>query len=250
MTTKTTRTRKANYDTSHLKAQADGVGSNLPNRHHVIYKVLKVLTRAKKGELPVELTAGSIGASGKARRGTPSRGYRKTTVDPSKYKDVTQYDPNHLPPKAHYTTGEHDYHYFTDGQGRIEHVQAPKLQLKVHQGRLRNKTNTLEKMDGDDAGHLIADQFGGSPDLDNLLSQNRQLNQQGGWKQMEEHWASVLKDNGRIEDVHIYVEYEGDSKRPAAYHVDFIEYDKRGKMIPHDPHWFENSITPPRKGKK
>lgn len=50
------------------------------------------------------------------------------------------------------------------------------MKFKTHDGRLNHNSNTAGKLPGDDAGHLFADQFGGSPDLDNLVSQRSDLN--------------------------------------------------------------------------
>ncbi|MCU7558672.1 DNA/RNA non-specific endonuclease, partial [Macrococcus capreoli] len=71
----------------------------------------------------------------------------------------------------------------------------------------------------DDGGHLIATQFGGSPDLDNLVPMNSQVNRSGGkWYAMEKTWADALKEvppkrvRVRIEPV-----YSGDSLRPDRF---------------------------------
>ena len=38
-------------------------------------------------------------------------------------------------------------------------------------------SNTLDKEIGDHAGHIFGDLFGGSPELDNLVSQAKDVNQ-------------------------------------------------------------------------
>ena len=57
---------------------------------------------------------------------------------------------------------------------------------------------------GDDAGHLFADQFGGSPDLDNLVSQssglNRALKGKVNYRSIEREWAKALSV-GRLTDL-------------------------------------------------
>ena len=81
-----------------------------------------------------------------------------------------------LKPNQKYMTGENGYTYKTDSNGNISSAHADELKLKTHNGRLNHKSNTPGKLSGDDAGHLFADQFGGFPDLDNLLSQRSDLN--------------------------------------------------------------------------
>lgn len=75
-----------------------------------------------------------------------------------------------LKPNIKYTVGEHKYIYETDELGRICNCSADELLLKDHLGRLKHSSKTPGKLEGDHAGHLIADVFGGSPELDNLVS--------------------------------------------------------------------------------
>ncbi len=53
---------------------------------------------------------------------------------------------------------------------------------------------------GDHAGHLIADLFGGSKEIDNLVSMLSELNQ-GAYRKMEREWAKVLKSGGSVTDI-------------------------------------------------
>ena len=79
-------------------------------------------------------------------------------------------------PNIVYETGEHHYIYRTDELGRIDRAYAEDLQLKNHEGRLRHDGNTPDKEVGDHAGHIFGDLFGGSPELDNLISQAKDVN--------------------------------------------------------------------------
>ena len=127
-----------------------------------------------------------------------------------------------LKPNTEYTAGEHDYTYRTNSDGYIERAHADKIEFKTHDGRLKHNPNTPGKMKGDHAGHLFADQFGGSPELDNLVSQLGDLNRAGGdyWK-MEQDWASVLKQNGTVTDVDIRIKYKPNSSRPDSFIVNY-----------------------------
>ena len=122
-----------------------------------------------------------------------------------------------LKPNVRYKTGEYDYFYETDSQGRILHVVAEKLQLTKRLKRLIHKRNTSGKLKGDHAGHLIGDQFGGSPDLDNLVSQLQKVNQ-SQYKRLENMWSKALKAGGDV-SVDIDVIYQGSSSRPAGFKV-------------------------------
>jgi hypothetical protein len=118
-----------------------------------------------------------------------------------------------------YTTGEYDYRYKTDDQGRIIFVEADNLKLTNREKRLDHNPNTPGKQEGDDAGHLIGDRFGGSPDIDNLVSQLSDVNK-GEYKKLENEFADAIK---RAENVQVKIEvvYEGGSSRPSEIIVNY-----------------------------
>lgn len=129
-----------------------------------------------------------------------------------------------LKPNQEYKTGEHDYVYKTDENGNICSVHADELKLKTHDGRLKHNPNTPNKLAGDDAGHLIADRFGGSPDLDNLVSQdsilNRAVRKTENYNSMEKSWSKALNKGKKVTDVDIKLEY-GESNRPSSFQVSY-----------------------------
>ena len=100
-----------------------------------------------------------------------------------------------LKPNQEYKAGENGYTYKTDANGNISSAHADELKFKTHDGRLNHNSNTAGKLPGDDAGHLFADQFGGSPDLDNLVSQrsdlNRAVKNTDNYRSMEREWSNA-----------------------------------------------------------
>ena len=84
---------------------------------------------------------------------------------------------------------------------------------------------TPGKLSGDDAGHLFADQFGGSPDLDNLVSQksdlNRAVKNTDNYRSMEREWSKALKSGKKVTDVDIKLTYENGSSRPSVFDVSY-----------------------------
>lgn len=130
-----------------------------------------------------------------------------------------------LKPNQEYTTGENKYKYKTDSNGNIVNAHADELKLKTHDGRLSHKPNTPGKLSGDDAGHLFADQFGGSPDLDNLVSQrsdlNRAVKNTDNYRSMEREWSKALKSGQKVTDVDIKLTYENGSSRPSSFKVTY-----------------------------
>lgn len=134
--------------------------------------------------------------------------------------DGSHYVDGKLKPNAIYMTGEHKYLYETDSFGRIVNVNAENLQLKLHEGRLKHDPKTWEKLSDDHAGHLIADMFGGSPQLDNLISQAKDVNKKEYFR-LEMEWKRAL-ENGQNVSVDIKLNYEGSSMRPSSFEVDYI----------------------------
>jgi hypothetical protein len=93
--------------------------------------------------------------------------------------------------------GEHDYIYTTDANGHIDSFHADNLQFKTHDGRLPHDPNSPGKQPGDHAGHLAADRFGGSPELDNIVSQLSDVNL-SKYKTIENQWAKALKEGKHV----------------------------------------------------
>jgi toxin YxiD len=73
---------------------------------------------------------------------------------------------------------------------------------------------------GDHAGHLIADQFGGSRFLDNLVSQIGNTVNQSAFGKLEKTWKKALQ-NGESVEVKIKVNYDGNSVRPSSFDVQY-----------------------------
>ncbi|MBK4991364.1 DNA/RNA non-specific endonuclease [Pseudomonas sp. S36] len=130
-------------------------------------------------------------------------------------RDGSHLGPNGRPkPNSRYKTGEHEYIYETDSLGRIKEVTANDLKLTSREKRLPHNSNSPEKMSGDHAGHLIGDRFGGSPKLDNIVSQTASSNT-GSYKRLENEWAKAIK-NGKKVSVKITPNYSGSSSRPNS----------------------------------
>lgn len=111
------------------------------------------------------------------------------------------------------------YTYKTDDKGRIISAEG-KLQPKDHRGKkpINDSMKDIGKgdqKDTDERGHLIGDQFNGSPNLDNLVPQDSKLNQ-GEVKQLENSLAKAVEGGS---EVYLKVEpvYSGDSARPVSF---------------------------------
>jgi len=127
-----------------------------------------------------------------------------------------------LEPNVRYVTQE-GYKYTTDAAGRIVSVEAPQLILKKGKRKLwmQRIAGRKDRLPDDDGGHLIATQFHGSGDIDNLVAQNSQINRSGGeWFKMEQQWAKALSEiPPKKVSLQIVPLYEGDSLRPVKFNI-------------------------------
>jgi WXG100 family type VII secretion target len=132
-----------------------------------------------------------------------------------------------LRPNAAYV--RNGYEYTTDELGRVQRVQgelnlssAPRTPHQTAVGRLGNP--------GDEGGHLIGAQFGGTSEGVNLTPQNWQLNRgkNSPWRQMESEWAQALKEGKQVK-VDIQLHYPpGNQSRPSRF---LVEYTVDGEFV-------------------
>ena len=121
------------------------------------------------------------------------------------------------------------YVYTTDSLGRIKQAFAYPLILDKIK-RATHARATPGKLPGDHAGHLIGDIFGGSPKLDNLVSQASDINQ-SKMATLEKKWATLLgKEPPADIKVSIEVQY-GAGARPTGFVVK--EVVDGGKAVAH-----------------
>lgn len=128
---------------------------------------------------------------------------------------------NSLKPNA--TFVKNGYTYRTDEFGRVISVEG-KLQVKDHKGRnkmldTRDVVAHGKMKDSDDRGHLIADRFNGSGELENLVPMDGKLNK-GDYAKLEDELAEAVKEGA---DVRMKVElvYSENSKRPDEFRVSY-----------------------------
>ncbi|WP_198574662.1 DNA/RNA non-specific endonuclease [Caulobacter hibisci] len=117
------------------------------------------------------------------------------------------------------------YTYHTDAKGRVEQVVGT-LDLKhadrngYQQSKAGQENGVKDGVAGDEGGHLIAAIFNGPGEQINYHAMDGALNK-SGWKVMENEWAAALKD-GKAVDVDIKAVFDGDSKRPEAFRVEYV----------------------------
>ena len=126
----------------------------------------------------------------------------------------------HLLPDTEYEVN--GYKYNTDAKGRIVSAEG---KLRMRDSDYEREMEDVKRMDGqdykpgDDRGHLIGHQFGGSDKLENLVPMDAKLNHWDFYK-VEKTLADAVKDNA---DVKLKVEpvYGDDSTRPSEFKVSY-----------------------------
>ena len=134
-------------------------------------------------------------------------------------RDGSQLENGRLKSNVIYQSGEYDYIYKTNESGLITNASTDSLQIKTHNGRLNHNPNTYGKAEGDQAGHLFGDRFGGSPELDNLVSQARKVNQ-SEFKIIENQWANALRNRQQV-TVDITINYANENARPVSFDISY-----------------------------
>lgn len=100
-------------------------------------------------------------------------------------------------------------------------------------GRLPYVRNTPGKRPDDHAGHLAGDRFGGSGQLDNLVSQYWLVNV-SSYKKLENEWYRAIQA-GKTVEVDVEVAYDGDDLRPSMFIVEYtIDGETKKKYITND----------------
>lgn len=111
------------------------------------------------------------------------------------------------------------YKYETDSEGRIVHAEG-KLHFSEEEGRKPLNANVEGMEEGDERGHIIADQFDGSNRIDNLVPQSWATNHIE-YREMEREIANDIAEGKEVE-ADYYLIYEDGSKRPDTLVVNVI----------------------------
>ncbi len=123
-----------------------------------------------------------------------------------------------LAPNTRYV--RNGYEYLTDEAGKVIRVSGD-LKLETAPRTLHQTEVGHMGLPGDEGGHLIGSQFGGTPEGVNLVPQNGWLNRGKGshWTKMEREWAEALRQ-GKPVKVDIVLKYPpGETMRPSTFQV-------------------------------
>lgn len=119
-----------------------------------------------------------------------------------------------------------EYHYLESADGKSAWGSLELVEDGVRNTEAQRLAGGEFREDTDDGGHLIGTRFGGSPELENIDAQNRNLNR-GGYKSEENSWAASLKEGKQV-FVNVDTYKSNGSDRPSAYMGYKIEEDTEG----------------------
>ncbi|MBO5632423.1 MAG: DNA/RNA non-specific endonuclease [Aeriscardovia sp.] len=127
--------------------------------------------------------------------------------------------------------------YKTDSLGRI--ISCDGKAKSTPEGERDNRAQAMaggeDRKPGDQGGHILARIFGGAKGIENMLAMRGTAINQSVYKRMENRIAEAIAPppDGKNVDVHVDVEYEGDSQRPSKITVNYT-IDGKETVVQYD----------------
>jgi hypothetical protein len=135
------------------------------------------------------------------------------------YKLVTRLTKNKMISAKFRHGVKNNYYNYTDNLGRLTRAKTNDLQLDPSPRANLPNNQTPGKTVLDDAGHLIADIFGGNNKLANLISMSSNINRVNGeFYELEKGWKKALKESKKVA-VDIQVKHNNNELRPSEFIV-------------------------------
>jgi hypothetical protein len=123
--------------------------------------------------------------------------------------------------------------YANDGKEYLEVSGRLGVPGKVRTHRSASAQRRVSQGTGDDAGHLIANEFGAPGGVDNLSRQNWIANRGAGtYRDLEREWGNMLRNGTGIEVKVTDVTRAGEG-RPFYRRVEWTEVSPSGERTPH-----------------
>lgn len=119
--------------------------------------------------------------------------------------------------------------YYTDKLSRIYKVIRKESLILSNAKRNNYAQRKIVELYGikeqDHGGHIIGRQFGGSPNIDNIIPINKNVNT-GEMLKMEMEWKDILNNHGKVEDIIIDINYIYTNMRPNIIKINYkVEQD-------------------------
>lgn len=148
------------------------------------------------------------------------------TSNPEHSKLLNSELPSNSPIEIYNPRGDNNITVHTDELGRTQIYEVDKIKIADGERDLNQQRLCRTLKDGletDDAGHLIANEFGGPSEQINYQPMDSVTNRSGEWRNMEKSWKKTLEDGGQITDIRMKIDYDGTCKRPTDFNVSYKE---------------------------
>lgn len=121
--------------------------------------------------------------------------------------------------------------YQTDCYGRViavseDYTKKMKFERRSGRGVLKTISNQKDGRDSDIGGHIVAHNINGASEAINIVAMDRDFNNGGEWKWMENEIHSAYTAQ-KLRYVHRLLEYKESSKRPSR---NYVQYDIDGHI--------------------
>ena len=188
-----------------------------------IEKDAKMIAKDAKANKNVETNKKASPKKSTTETTSPTTNTTNLADSPDIYRNGEQYKPGvgTRQLKENIIYESKGYYYQTDELGRIKAAQGD---LRLEAGKRNNrdqlKAGGDDRLPGDHGGHLIANIFGGSGELDNLVAMDAIVNR-SDYKTMENRWKNALQEGKEVK-VTIDIVYDGANKRPKEFNINYI----------------------------
>ena len=188
-----------------------------------IEKDAKMIAKDAKANKNVETNKKASPKKSTTETASPTTNTTNLADSPDIYRNGEQYKPGVQTRKLkeNIVYESKGYYYQTDELGRIKAAQGD---LRLEAGKRNNrdqlKAGYEDRLPGDHGGHLIANIFGGSGELDNLVAMDAIVNN-SRYRKIENQWKNALQE-GKEVNVTIDIVYDGANKRPEKFNVKFV----------------------------
>ena len=188
-----------------------------------IEKDAKMIAKDAKANKNVETNKKASPKKSTTETASPTTNTTNLADSPDIYRNGEQYKPGvgTRQLKENIIYESKGYYYQTDELGRIKAAQGD---LRLEAGKRNNrdqlKAGGDDRLPGDHGGHLIANIFGGSGELDNLVAMDAIVNR-SDYKTMENRWKNALQEGKEVK-VTIDIVYDGANKRPKEFNINYI----------------------------
>lgn len=179
----------------------------------------------RKMEQVVDTQPEKVTSWAECQSGNTVDGYAMYTLESGKHSDLlNSYPPPCQSIECVQTQSGNTLTFTTDEWSRCKTVEIEKIERVdgIRDEYQQQRCNELKDgFKSDDAGHILAREFGGPPEQINLLPMDSYTNRHGEWRNMEREWGRSIDEGKSVTDVIISPQYEGTSKRPVGFEVSY-----------------------------